>query len=230
MKFKGLIVLIALMGAASACSQNAVQNLKVGNDVDSLAYAIGILNQVSASQSEVDIDPLMMAKGMQDMKDGKAIMNETSARGYVTMYMRKQQEDRARREHQEDIEVGQAFLSENKEKEGVIVTESGLQYKVLVMGEGPIPTATDRVRVHYTGTLIDGTQFNSSYDNNQPAEFSLDEVISGWTEGIQLMPVGSKFIFYIPYELAYGSNGAGSAIAPFSTLIFEIDLLDIITE
>ena len=126
----------------------------------------------------------------------------------------------------EIIAANEKFLEENKLKEGVITTESGLQYEVLVMGKGKIPQATDRVKVHYHGTLIDGTVFDSSVDRGEPASFGLNQVIPGWTEGLQLMPVGSKFRFYIPQELGYGTRQTGS-IPPYSTLIFEVELLGI---
>lgn len=121
---------------------------------------------------------------------------------------------------------GEEFLAANATKDGVIVTESGLQYEVIKMGKGPKPSATDRVRVHYHGTLIDGTVFDSSVERGEPITFGLNQVIAGWTEGVQLMPVGSKFRFYIPQELGYGAREAGS-IPPYSTLIFEVELLGI---
>lgn len=122
---------------------------------------------------------------------------------------------------------GEAFLAENAQKEGVNVTESGLQYEILTLGKGPKPSATDRVKVHYHGTLIDGTVFDSSYERGEPIVFGLNQVIKGWTEGVQLMPVGSKFRFFIPYQLAYGERGAGQSIPPYSALIFEVELLGI---
>ena len=124
-------------------------------------------------------------------------------------------------------EKGKAFLAENKKKEGVIETASGLQYKVVKMGTGPKPHETDKVKVHYHGTLIDGTVFDSSVERGEPIEFPLNGVIKGWTEGVQLMPVGSKFIFYIPSDLAYGDRDAGPTIKGGSTLIFEVELLEI---
>jgi FKBP-type peptidyl-prolyl cis-trans isomerase len=123
---------------------------------------------------------------------------------------------------------GDAFLLENRSKEGVTVTDSGLQYKVMVAGDGPRPAATDRVRVHYRGTLLDGQEFDSSYSRGEPITFALDQVIPGWTEGVQLMQVGSKYQFFIPANLAYGPNGPPS-IGPNATLIFEVELLGIET-
>ena len=122
---------------------------------------------------------------------------------------------------------GEEFLAANKLREGVITTESGLQYEVIKQGKGPKPTADSKVKVHYHGTLIDGTVFDSSVDRGEPIEFSLNQVIKGWTEGVQLMPVGSKYKFYIPQDLGYGSRAAGQ-IPPYSTLIFEVELLGIV--
>ena len=123
---------------------------------------------------------------------------------------------------------GEAFLAENAQREGVFVTESGLQYEVITMGEGEKPTAESTVKVHYHGTLIDGTVFDSSVERGEPIEFPLNGVIKGWTEGLQLMPIGSKFRLFIPYQLAYGEQGAGELIGPCEALIFEVELLDIV--
>jgi FKBP-type peptidyl-prolyl cis-trans isomerase FklB len=120
-----------------------------------------------------------------------------------------------------------AFLEENAKKEGIQITETGLQYEVITMGTGPKPTLDQTVKVHYHGTLIDGSVFDSSVDRGEPIEFPVTGVIPGWVEGLQLMPVGSKFKFYIPYDLAYGERGAGQMIKPFSTLIFEVELLEV---
>lgn len=123
---------------------------------------------------------------------------------------------------------GEAFLALNAKKEGVKVTASGLQYKVLEQGKGKKPKASDKVRCHYAGTLVDGTKFDSSYDRNQPAVFGLNQVIAGWTEGLQLMSEGSKFEFYIPYQLGYGAQGAHGAIPPYAALIFTVELLEVL--
>ncbi len=124
--------------------------------------------------------------------------------------------------------AGGAFLAENAKKAGIVVTESGLQYEVLNAGSGAKPTRADKVRTHYHGTLIDGTVFDSSYNRGQPAEFPVSGVIAGWTEALQLMPVGAKYRLYIPHNLAYGERGAGGAIKPYSALIFDVELLDIL--
>lgn len=128
---------------------------------------------------------------------------------------------------QSPVEKGETFLQENAKKEGVHVTPSGLQYKVLMDGPGRSPKATDTVKVQYRGTLLDGTEFDSSYKRNQPIEFALNQVIPGWTEGVQLMREGAKYEFYIPSNLAYGRRGAGGVIGPDETLIFEVELLKI---
>jgi FKBP-type peptidyl-prolyl cis-trans isomerase FklB len=124
--------------------------------------------------------------------------------------------------------AGEAFLAENAKKPGVVTTASGLQYEVLVAGDGEKPTRASTVRTHYHGTLIDGTVFDSSYNRGQPAEFPVGGVIAGWTEALQLMPVGAKYRLYIPHQLAYGERGAGASIAPFSALVFDVELLAIV--
>ncbi|MBQ7388995.1 MAG: FKBP-type peptidyl-prolyl cis-trans isomerase [Paludibacteraceae bacterium] len=145
---------------------------------------------------------------------------------FLNTIMEKQQAKKAEAEFGENKVAGETFLAENAKRENVVVTESGLQYEVLVAGKGEKPAATDKVKVHYKGTLIDGTVFDSSYDRNKPAEFGVTQVIKGWTEALQLMSVGSKWKLYIPYELAYGSQNQGK-IKPFSALIFEVELLGI---
>jgi FKBP-type peptidyl-prolyl cis-trans isomerase FklB len=123
---------------------------------------------------------------------------------------------------------GERFLAENAKRPGVVTTPSGLQYEVLTEGTGRSPKATDTVRCHYHGTLIDGTVFDSSYQRNQPADFGLNQVIAGWTEGVQLMKEGAKYRFFLPYHLAYGEHGAGNAIPPFATLVFDVELLKVL--
>ncbi|MYM62152.1 FKBP-type peptidyl-prolyl cis-trans isomerase [Pseudomaricurvus sp. HS19] len=138
--------------------------------------------------------------------------------------LKEQEEKRA----EEMSAEGQAFLADNAKKDGVTVTASGLQYEILVEGSGDKPTASSTVRTHYHGTLIDGTVFDSSVQRGQPAEFPVNGVIAGWTEALQMMPVGSKWKLTIPYNLAYGERGAGGSIAPYATLVFEVELLDIL--
>jgi len=170
-----------------------------------------------------------------DARDSSELMDATAANGFLQMYAMskqeeamKQQEDELKSQYTDVIEAGEAFLKENMEKEGVQVTESGLQYKIIEEGNGPNALPSDKVKVHYTGTLIDGTQFDSSHDRGEPAEFGVTGVIKGWIEGLQLMNAGSKYMFYIPYDLGYGARGAGATITPFSTLVFEVELLEIL--
>jgi FKBP-type peptidyl-prolyl cis-trans isomerase FklB len=181
------------------------------------------------------LDPMIVAKAMLDGKDGKPVMSDEEARTFIMSFINQREKLKADRQAEENkanfseyIEQNEAFLSENKNKSGVIVTSSGLQYEVVKMGNGPKPTTESMVKVHYTGTLIDGTEFDSSVKRNEPAEFPVSGVITGWTEALQLMPVGSKFRLYIPQSLAYGANGAGNVIKPYSTLVFDVELLEIL--
>lgn len=195
-----------------------------------LGYIIGmdIGKSLREQGAEVDIDTLLDA--VRATYDGEELaMTEEEAAAVRQEYVaRRQAEQQAETSavSTKNLAEGQAFLAANKTKEGVKTTESGLQYKVVTMGEGAKPVATDTVKVHYRGTLLDGTEFDSSYSRNEPITFALNRVIPGWTEGVQLMPVGSKFEFFIPAELAYGEAGGGP-IPPSSTLKFEVELLDI---
>lgn len=146
---------------------------------------------------------------------------------FVNMRTEQMYKDKQSGDEKAKTEAQDKFLQENLKKEGVKATESGLQYKVIKEGTGKVPTADSKVRVHYKGTLIDGTQFDSSYDRGEPAEFGVNQVIAGWTEALQMMPVGSQWELYIPYELGYGSQDNGT-IPPYSTLIFQVELLDIV--
>lgn len=230
MKIKGLIIIVSTAIFISACNQGNVQNVKLETKEDSLSYAIGITTFGGVSQQGWDIDPVVLAKGMLDAKDGKMILNEMAANGFIQNYMREQQDEQLKLEYSAEIEAAQAFLDENSKKDGIQVTPSGLQYEVVAMGDGPKPTELDTVRVHYTGALLDSTVFDSSVERGEPIEFPVTGVIKGWVEGLQLMPVGSKFKFYIPSELAYGTRGAGATITPFSTLVFDVELLAIVNE
>lgn len=230
MKFKGLIVAIVIAIAFTACSQTKVSNLKLETREDSVAYAIGVMNYLALTAQDMKLDPMKIAKGAVEAEEGTAIFDETTARGYYSMYMRDLQDEKIKEQYGDVIKESESFLEKNRLEEGVKVTESGLQYKVVTEGTGPKPTLEDKVRVHYSGTLVNGSKFDSSYDKGEPIEFNLNGVISGWKEGLQLMPVGSKYMLYIPYSLGYGSRGAGQDIPPFSTLIFEVELLDIVTQ
>lgn len=201
--------------------------LELVSDTDSASYAMGVyMGKQSAMQlSTQDFNLDLFVKAFVDaVYDAPLKITPDSAVIFLNAYEKKirEQEAEQRKKQQAD------FLEANLQREGVKQTASGLQYMVVKMGEGEKPIASDKVRVHYEGYLLDGKKFDSSIDRGKPTEFTLNRVIKGWTEGLQLMPVGSKFTFYIPYNLAYGSQGAGNAIPPYSTLIFEVELLDII--
>ena len=195
-----------------------------------LGYIIGmdIGKSLREQGTDVDLDTLVEAI-RATFKGEELAMTPEEAATVRKEYVEKRQTEQLHASEAagaDNLVEGQKFLAENKIKEGVQTTESGLQYKVLTMGEGAKPVASNTVKVHYKGTLLDGTEFDSSYARNEPISFGLDRVIAGWTEGVQLMPIGSKFIFYIAPDLAYGAGGGGP-IPPNSTLIFEVELLDI---
>jgi len=231
MKIKGLVILaVATAMIVSSCNpKSSVTGTKVKSADDSLAYALGIANYFYYMSDSIDIDPVLLAKGMLDAKAGKNTLDEQSAQGFVMTYMQKRQAEKMKAMYGKNIDEGEKFLSENKKRDGVQETTSGLQYEVITQGTGPKPGPTDVVKVHYTGTLLDSTKFDSSVDRGEPASFGVNQVIKGWQEAIQLMPVGSKYKFYIPYELAYGEQGQGP-IPPYSTLVFEVELLDIVKQ
>lgn len=192
---------------------------------EKISYALGASNGEYFKQQGIEVNTDTFMKGF---KDGLAGTNQFTQAEMEQIFNEFQQMMQKKQNSMTEVEKekGKAFLAENKKKEGVIETASGLQYKVVTMGTGAKPSATDRVKVHYHGTLLDGTVFDSSVERGEPITFGLNQVIAGWTEGVQLMPIGSKFIFYIPSNLAYGDRAAGS-IKPGSTLIFEVELLDI---
>ncbi|WP_269802015.1 FKBP-type peptidyl-prolyl cis-trans isomerase [Psychrosphaera ytuae] len=193
------------------------------------SYGIGrqIGDQVASNPFE-GLDANAVAQGVVDALNGNemavSVEDLRAAFGVINERMQAAQAERAKEASAE----GQKFLDENAKRDGVTVTESGLQYEVITEGSGEKPTAASTVKTHYHGTLIDGTVFDSSYDRGEPVEFPVGGVIKGWTEALQLMSVGSKWRLTIPYQLAYGEQGAGGAIGPFQTLVFDVELLDIV--
>jgi len=236
MKIKGLIVMtgvIALM--LGSCAKRALKNAKINSKEDSLSYAFGIVNYNALKTDSLMLDPLIVAKARLDGKDGKPLMEDEIARSFIMGFINDREAAKAQKQaelnkttYKDYIAENEAFLTTNKAKAGVTVTASGLQYEVITMGTGPKPTAESTVKVHYVGTLIDGTEFDSSIKRNEPAQFPVSGVIAGWTEALQLMPVGSKFRLCLPESIAYGANGAGEVIKPYSTLVFEVELLEIV--
>ncbi|MBF1561322.1 FKBP-type peptidyl-prolyl cis-trans isomerase [Segatella salivae] len=199
--------------------------------MDKVSYALGIgigrqLSQMGAADLNIDD----FAQAIKDVIAGDLKLGDAEAQQIVQEFFAKQEEKQkaeAAEKGKAAKQDGENFLAENGKKEGVITTASGLQYQVLREGNGQSPKATDTVECHYEGTLIDGTKFDSSYDRGQTATFPLNQVIAGWTEGLQLMKEGGKYRFFIPYELGYGERGAGASIPPFSTLVFDVELVSV---
>jgi len=184
----------------------------------------------SIHRDGVDVDPNILLRGMKDaIAGGKTVLSDEEAKTVMTNLqanMRKEQAEKAQQAGDANKKAGDAFLAANKTKDGVVTLPSGLQYKILTQGSGPKPTATDTVVCNYKGTLLDNSEFDSSYSRNQPLTIPVSGVIKGWTEALQLMPVGSKWQLFIPSDLAYGPQAKGP-IGPNSTLIFEVELLSI---
>ena len=214
--------------AAAAKSRNA---LALKTQRDKTSYAIGLNIGKSLRKDSVDVDPNILLRGLRDaLAGGKTLLRDDEAKAVMAALqsdLRKKQEEKAQHVGETNKKEGEAFLAANKTKEGVITLPSGLQYKVLKEGMGPKPSAGHSVVCNYRGTLLDNTEFDSSYKRGQPATFQVGQVIKGWTEALQLMPVGSKWQLFIPSELAYGQRGAGTDIGPNATLIFEVELLSI---
>jgi len=199
--------------------------LNMNDTMTKVSYALGLNIVTNLKQQGLDtLDQAAFAEGIkQAMAGDSTMLTEEEANQVLQAYFGSIQENKTKMAAKE----GEAFLAENAKREGVTVTASGLQYEVLTAGEGAKPLATDQVTVHYKGTLISGKTFDSSYDRGQPATFGLNQVIPGWTEGVQLMSVGAKYRFFIPYQLAYGERGAGGDIPPYAALIFDVELIKI---
>lgn len=214
-----------VLAVALPCkSQKKVKNIELKTLEDSAAYAIGMqFGQALAQGNLTNINLELVKQGLEDENNGKSALDHNQYESTLEAFFTKKQKE----DNKEKIEEGEKFLAENAKRKEVKTTASGLQYEVITEGKGDKPAATNTVKVHYKGTTIAGKVFDSSYDRGTPAEFPLNRVIAGWTEGLQLMSVGSKYKFYIPYNLAYGERGAGQDIKPFETLIFEVELLEI---
>ncbi|MFM7543582.1 MAG: FKBP-type peptidyl-prolyl cis-trans isomerase [Ignavibacteria bacterium] len=233
---RSAIIAMACIGLFSvqACSQSSDKGapMELKTQKDKASYSIGVSIGKNLKDQKVEITTDILVKGLLDAYTGaKTQLTEKEMGDVLTQFqqeiMAKAQEEAAKKGG-ENKTKGEKFLADNKNKPGVKSTPSGLQYSVITEGTGPKPTASSTVKVHYTGKLIDGTTFDSSVDRGEPVEFPLNGVIKGWTEGVQLMSKGSKYKFYIPAELAYGERGAGNAIGPNETLVFEVELLDIV--
>jgi FKBP-type peptidyl-prolyl cis-trans isomerase FklB len=198
---------------------------------DKVSYAIGMNIGSGLHKQGIDVDPNVLRQGVQDtLTGGKTLLTEDEARATLTQLsndMKKKQQEKMQQAADTNKKEGDAFLAANKTKAGVVTLPSGLQYKVLTGGTGPKPTAKDSVVCNYKGTLVDGKEFDSSYKRGEPATFPVSGVIKGWTEALQLMPVGSKWQLVVPSDLGYGDRGQGPDIGPNATLIFEVELLSI---
>lgn len=201
--------------------------LQIGQTVSKM-WVEGLNRQIFGNDSTMTISRENLLAGFVAGVIGKGgSMDMIEAQAYSQSKMESIKEKVISEKYADNKAAGEKFLAENKEKEGVVTTESGLQYKIIKQGNGAVPTETDKVKVNYKGTLVDGTEFDSSYKNDKPATFRANQVIKGWTEALKMMPVGSKWELYIPYDLAYGTRETGGQIKPYSALIFEVELVEI---
>lgn len=194
--------------------------------MNKISYALGLgIGQQLKSMNIEDFSIEDFAKSINDVMSGaETAISSREAQSMLNEYFQKKEKEQA----QSAIAEGKVYLEQNAKRDGVTQTKSGLQYEVLTEGTGKSPKATDTVRCHYEGRLLDGTVFDSSYKRGEPADFGLNQVIPGWTEGVQLMKEGAKFRFHIPYLLAYGERGAGAQIPPYSTLVFDVELIKVL--
>lgn len=228
------ITLSSLFFFSVSCESGSEKSKTVSlkTNKDTVSYFIGtdIARSLDGFKDEIDLDVLI--QGLSDkLSNNKLLVNEDDAQNVMREFsvkMQKREEEKSAAAGIENMDSGKKYLEANKAKKGVVTTESGLQYSVLKQGDGNKPQETDRVKVHYKGTTIDGKEFDSSYKRGEPATFPVTGVIKGWTEALLLMNVGSKYELCIPSELAYGERGAGQDIGPNSTLIFEVELLEIV--
>ena len=228
MKTKVIILTMLLIGGLGVSAQQNNKNkteMKLETKLDSVSYGIGVnIAENLKGQGLGDLNVEAMAKGLQDiLNDSELVISKEEVGPLLNEYMGQMQAKKAK----EAAKEGEEFLAINATKKGVVTLESGMQYEVLTSGSGATPGLNDKVTTHYTGTLIDGTVFDSSVERGQPASFPVSGVIKGWTEALQLMKEGDKWKLYIPYDLAYGDRGAGADIGPYSTLIFEIELISV---
>ncbi len=222
-----ILGIVLLAGPVNAAEQSVIKDQR-----DKVSYAIGVDIGNTFKRQSIDVDPELLAKGIKDaFSGGKKLMTEDEMKETMTGFqkdMMAKQAARMKELGEKNKKEGEAFLAENKQKEGVVTLPDGLEYKVLKAGSGKKPKPTDTVTVHYKGTLINGTEFDSSYRRGSPATFPVTGVIPGWTEALQLMSEGAKWQIFIPSQLAYGERGAaGGMIGPNATLIFEVELISV---
>jgi len=224
--------LIAFMATGLLFSSNGAEDRPdLKEEISRVIYCIGSDIAGVLKRQGIEVDMKTLQAGLADGFSGKTALTEAEMRETMTAFQTKMMEkskSRQKEEGDKNLKEGEAFLAANAKKEGVKVLPSGLQYKVLKAGKGNTPKSTDTVRVHYHGTLVDGTVFDSSVERKEPAEFGVGQVISGWTEALQLMKEGDKWQVFIPAKLAYGERAPGGKIGPNATLIFDVELLGIV--
>ena len=227
----GIFIVLLMLAISCTSSEKLVEIPQLTDYMDTVSYSVGVDIGKSFRLQEMDINPDVMARGLSDAFSDKetALTDEEIQSTLINFRQEFQQKQReiAQRKAQEAAVAEEAYLVESASKEGVVSLPSGLQYKVITPGDGPSPLSTDRVKVHYKGTLVDGTVFDSSYDRGQPASNNVTGFIKGWVEALLLMQVGSKWELTIPSKLGYGARGSGGIIPPNSTLLFEVELLAI---
>lgn len=226
------VLVTAVLGVALLAGQaNAGEKTVLKTEKDKISYSIGLNIGGNLKRDAIDIDEDALAKGIKDALTGsKPLLTEKEVQDTMAAFqktMMAKQAEKMKSVGDKNKKDGEAFLAENKKKEGVKTTASGLQYRVIKAGDGKMPKATDTVTVNYRGALIDGTEFDSSYKRNEPTTFPVNGVIPGWTEALQMMKTGAKYQLFIPSNLAYGDRGAGPQIGPNATLIFEVELISI---
>ena len=230
MKYTTLIGMIGLGIILPAC-QSMQHKTELKTLQDSVSYSIGMDIGKNLKGQMIDVNPDALAQALKDLNgDGKPMLTDAQARSAMMAFqtqMMATHAEKMKAAGEKNKKDGEVFLAENKKKEGVVTLPSGLQYKVLTIGNGKKPRATDKVTLNYRGVLIDGTEFDNSYKRGEPAVFPVNGIIKGLSEALQLMPVGSKWQIVIPADIAYGEQGAGAQIAPNAVLIFEIELLGI---
>ena len=227
-----LTTILLFSGNTILAQKNKKNKSGLTNELDSVSYSLGMNMAISFAKEFPEINYEQFINGLNDNlnEKDKSAINEADVQMIIQNYFMKKQQVKQEKEKEMNtpkIKEGEAFLAKNGKRKNVITTESGLQYEIIVQGNGLKPTLTDKVETHYHGTLIDGTVFDSSVDRGESISFPVNGVIPGWTEALQLMPVGSKWKLYIPYQLAYGERGAGQMIGPYSTLVFEVELISI---
>jgi FKBP-type peptidyl-prolyl cis-trans isomerase FklB len=229
MKLKVLSFVFGLgLITLASCSQTRTKNVAINNEIDSVSYSLGASFGTNLERNGLtDLnEEVLMAAIYASLDKDSLVISPQEGNSIINNYIKGIQEKIGA----ENLAKGQKFLEENKTKEGIVVTASGLQYRIINEGDGAKPLATDKVTVNYKGTTIDGKEFDSSYKRNEPATFAANRVIKGWTEALQLMPVGSKWELFIPSNLAYGPRAMGADIQANETLIFEVELLDIVKD